>query len=191
MSSICRAVRGRIGRLSHAGGTSSIPRGDAARDVYVQRMMTRYLLALCLVTTAAVARAQGPRASDSDREAVRRASLDYIEGFYEGDTSKLVRALRADLSKFGFWRDSTQQYNKGERMTYAQAIAYAKRVKAGNRPVQSTWPKDVVIYEVQDRTAAAKVTAWWGTDYLLLGKYDGKWMISDVLWEGPLKAPAK
>jgi len=33
--------------------------------------------------------------------------------------------------------------------------------------------------------AAAKVTAWWGTDYLLLGKFDGRWMIRDVLWESP------
>ena len=32
---------------------------------------------------------------------------------------------------------------------------------------------------------AAKVTAWWGTDYLLLGKFDGRWMIRDVLWESP------
>ena len=33
---------------------------------------------------------------------------------------------------------------------------------------------------MQDQTASAKLTAWWGTDYLLLGKYDGRWMISSV-----------
>lgn len=120
-----------------------------------------------------------------EHDDVARAALDYIEGFYEGDTAKLVRALRPDLSKYGFWRDSTNKY-AGERMTFAQAIEYAKRVKARNRPVLATWPKDVVIFEVQDQTASAKVTAWWGTDYLLLGKYDGRWMISGVMWQGPL-----
>jgi hypothetical protein len=112
--------------------------------------------------------------------------LDYVEGFYDGDTVKLTRALRPDLSKYGFWRDSTGKYD-GERMTFAEAIAYGKKVKAQNKPVNPSWPKDVVIYEVQDQTAAAKVTAWWGTDYVLLGKFDGKWMITDVLWQGPLR----
>lgn len=121
-----------------------------------------------------------------ERDDVRRAVLDYVEGFYEGDTVKLGRALRPDLSKYGFWRDSTGKY-KGERMSFAQVIAYGNKVKSQNRPVNASWPKDVVIYEVQDQTATAKVTAWWGTDFLLLGKYGGKWMISDVLWQGPVR----
>jgi hypothetical protein len=112
--------------------------------------------------------------------------LDYVEGFYEGDTAKLTRALRPDLSKYGFWRDSTGKYD-GERMTFTEAIAYGKKVKAQNKPVNPSWPKDVVLYEVQDQTASAKVTAWWGTDYVLLGKFGGKWMITDVLWQGPLR----
>jgi len=114
--------------------------------------------------------------------------MDYLDGFYEGDTAKLIRSLRPELSKYGFWRDSTQRY-VGERMTYDEAIAYGRRVKARNRPVPTTWPKEVVLYEVLSHTAAAKVTAWWGTDYLLLGKYDGRWMISHVLWESPPPKP--
>ena len=114
--------------------------------------------------------------------------MDYLDGFYEGDTAKLIRSLRPELSKYGFWRDSTQRY-VGERMTYDEAIAYARSVKARNRPVPATWPKGVALYEVLSHTAAAKVTAWWGTDYLLLGKYDGRWMISHVLWESPPPKP--
>ena len=143
------------------------------------------LLAAVSIVSAA-AHAQAPAAVPSDREAVTRAAMDYIDGFYEGDTTKFVRSLRPDLSKYGFWRDSTGRY-AGERMTYAEAIAYAKRVKARNRPVPAQWPKEIVLLDVQDQTASAKVTAWWGTDYLLLGKYDGRWMISDILWQGPLK----
>ena len=45
----------------------------------------------------------------------------------------------------------------------------------------------VEIYDIQDQTASGKVTAWWGTDYILLEKVKGKWMIRIVLWQGPLK----
>jgi hypothetical protein len=141
---------------------------------------------------AAVLRSIGARppaqqdASTSDREAVRRAVLDYVEGFYEGDTAKLQRALRPELSKYGFWKAKGASSYAGERMTYAEAIAYAARVRAQNKPTPATAPKKVELFEVQDQTASAKVTAWWGTDYLLLGKYDGRWMIAHVMWQGPL-----
>lgn len=123
-------------------------------------------------------------AGELDREQVERAALDYIEGFYEGDSTKLQRSLRPDLWKYGFFRDSTGK-SPGERMTFDEALAYAGRVKARNRPVPAQWPKDVSIFEIQNLTASAKVTAWWGTDYLLLGNYEGRWMISSVLWQGP------
>jgi hypothetical protein len=146
------------------------------------------LVLLCVLLPGVSAAAQATKSSaiTADREAVIRAATDYLEGFYEGDTVKLARALRADMSKYGFWGDSTGKY-AGERMTFAEAIDYGKKVKARNRPVPVNWPKEVTVFEVQDQTASAKVTAWWGTDYLLLGKYDGKWMISDILWQGPLK----
>jgi hypothetical protein len=120
-----------------------------------------------------------------ERADVRRAAFDYLEGFYEGDTAKLVRAFRPDMYKYGFFKDSTGRYS-GSQMTFDAAIAYAKRVKASNRAPSPNWPKQVEVYEVLDQTASAKVTAWWGTDYLLLGKYDGRWQISHVLWQGPL-----
>ena len=34
-----------------------------------------------------------------------------------------------------------------------------RRVKARNRPVNASWPKEVAIFEVLGHTAAAKVTA--------------------------------
>jgi hypothetical protein len=147
-------------------------------------MTTRFFFSICLLAITSASRAQAPsRATAADRDSVRRAAMNYIEGFYEGDTAKLVSALRPELSKYGFSRDSMRY--TGSRMTYTEAIEYAKRVKARNRPVPASWPKEVAIFEVLPHTAAAKVTAWWGTDYLLLGKFDGRWMIRDVIWESP------
>lgn len=123
------------------------------------------------------------RAQTGDREAVRRAVLDYVEGFYEGDSAKLARSVRPEIFKYGFWkaRDSTRY--AGEQMKYPEFFDYARRVKQNNRPAPPTAPKTVEVYDVQNQTASAKLTAFWGTDYLLLGKYDGKWMISSVMWQ--------
>jgi hypothetical protein len=108
-----------------------------------------------------------------------------VEGFYEGDTVKLVRSVRPEVYKYGFWRAQDSTRYAGEQMPFAEFMAYAKRVKARGRPTPPTAPKAIVLYDVQDQTASAKLTAWWGTDYLLLGKYDGRWMISHVLWQSP------
>lgn len=150
----------------------------------------RLSIALCLLaSTVGFAQAPSPAnhaaASQAETAAVRRVALDYLEGFYEGDTAKLVRALRPEMFKYGFWKAKGASSYAGERMSYDEAIGYARRVKASNRPTPATAPKEVTIYEVQDQTASAKVRASWGTDYLLLGKYDGRWMISHILWQGP------
>ena len=50
------------------------------------------------------------------------------------------------------------------------------------------WIEDGLL-DVLDQTAAAKVTAWWGTDYVLLAKQNGKWMITHVLWQSYPKKP--
>lgn len=40
----------------------------------------------------------------AERDAVRRAALDYLEGFYEGDSTKLVRSVRRDVRKVGYYK---------------------------------------------------------------------------------------
>src|SRR5215207_1218775 len=138
-------------------------------------------LALMGLSLGSPSRARAQSAADS--AGVRRAVQDYLEGFYEGDSTKLVRSIRPEVYKYGFWRGRDSVAYHGEQMKWPEFHAYANRVKArGTRP-PATARRDVRLLDVQDATAAAKLTAWWGTDYLLLGKYDGRWMISHVLWQ--------
>jgi len=136
-----------------------------------------FLLLLTIAPQPAVAQV------GDDREAVRRAVLDYVEGFYEGDSTKHVRSVMPEVFKFGYWipRDSTRY--QGERMSWPEFHAYTNRVKANKRFAPASAPKEVVIFDVLDQTASAKLTASWGVDYLLLAKRDGRWMVSHVLWQ--------
>jgi hypothetical protein len=119
----------------------------------------------------------------ADSVGVRRAALDYLEGFYEGDSTKHVQSVRPEVYKYGFWlpRDSTRY--QGEQMPWPEFLAYTRRMKARGATTPASAPREVQLLDVLDQTAAVKVTAFWGTDYLLMGKYDGRWMVSSVLWQ--------
>ena len=153
-------------------------------------MHPRLATIAALIATASLSPLPATHAQDS--AAVRAAALDYIEGFYTGDSTRLVRSVRPEVYKYGFWRhrDSTN-YSAGTQMTWEGFHRYANGVKErGGRGAPANAPKEVRIFEVLDKTASAKVTAWWGIDYLLLGKFDGRWMITHVLWQSPPRPPA-
>ena len=118
-----------------------------------------------------------------DREAVKQAVLDYVEALYEADPARIERSIHRDLFKLGFERDKDGTY-KPYRMTYQELYDLAARWnKTGRIPKNSK--KEIVVYDVADQTASAKLTAMWGIDYLHLAKFDGKWMITDILWQTP------
>ena len=73
-------------------------------------------------------------------------------------------------------------------MTWRQAIDYAKRVFEKKNFAKAAAPKKVEVLDIMNSIAAVKVTAWWGIDYILLAKQDDKWMIDQVIWDGPLKS---
>lgn len=143
---------------------------------------SQILLSFFMITSFAFAQ------SNPEKTKVERACLDYIEGFYEGDTLKLIRSLKPSLYKFGYWRSNkTGMYEADGQMTFRQAIKYAENVKAKNNFAKADSPKRVEVLDVLDQIAAAKVTAWWGWDYVLLSKQTDRWIIEQVLWQGPLK----
>ena len=117
----------------------------------------------------------------AEREAVRRAVLDYVEGFYEGDTTKLARSVAPTVHKYGYSKRG-EEY-AGSQMPYENFMSFAKGVQAGRNLPPANAPKEITLYDVQDQTASAKLVAWWGQDYLLLAKQNGKWMITHVLWQ--------
>ena len=69
-------------------------------------------------------------------------------------------------------------------MTFERLVEVAKTYNKDGK-LRKDAPKEITIFEVQDQTATAKLVADWGTDYFHLGKFDGKWMIVNVLWQSP------
>jgi hypothetical protein len=128
-----------------------------------------------LVTAIAV------QAQTGDKEAVRQAALDYVEGIYNVQPERIERSVHPNVVKRGFYKKDAATPYAEMPMTYEQLVKLAASWnKDGKRDISI---KEVVVLDVLDQTAVAKVRASWGIDYMMLGKYDGKWKITQILWQ--------
>lgn len=137
---------------------------------------------LCLLLVICPFLSQAQTANDEVSNAVK----DYVDAFYYGDTSKIHRSISMTVVKYGYYIPKAKTIYEGEPMSFKEMIDYAAGVnKRGASPNVEKFPKKIEVFDVQDQTASAKLTAWWGTDYILLAKLDGRWMITHVLWQSP------
>ena len=141
-----------------------------------------------LIFVAAPSTAQQP--VDADREAVRLAVLDYVEGIYNVEPARIERSVHPNLAKLGFYRPPAEAaYRPGRPMAFQQLVEIARTYNKEGK-LRKDAPKEIEIYDVLDQTATVKLTAEWGIDYMHLAKFDGKWMIVNVLWQSHAKAKA-
>lgn len=136
------------------------------------------LLALGLLAGAVEMRAQ--EASPEDLEAIRRTALDYVEGWYEGDGEKMDRALHPDLAK----RMVSVQDNQSQlNVMGKEQLVQAARSGRGKSTPAAEQRKDVKILDVYGKTATVRLDARDWVDYLHIVKWNGRWVIINVLWE--------
>ena len=139
-------------------------------------------LAVCVLVILGMT-GVGPAATEADEKAVEAAVRDYVEGVYEADPDRIRRSVHPDLQKFGFARRSPDDEYRVIPMTFDQLVELAATYNADGSKVPSDAPKEIVVLDVLDQTASARLTAAWGVDYFHLAKYDGRWKIVHVLWQ--------
>lgn len=147
--------------------------------------MRRLLFPLAMLAlTAAPLTAQ----NQADHRGVREAVLDYVEALYDVQPERIARSVHPTLVKQGMAKGANASAYRGPiPMNYQQLYDLAATWNRDKREVDpATAPKVIEVYDVQDATAMAKLTASWGTDYFLLMKLEGKWMIMQVVWQTPM-----
>ncbi len=137
---------------------------------------------LILATVGLVCASLATAATMAENEAgVRAAVLDYVEGVYEVDPERIERSVHPSLRKHGFYKRDGEYHEVP--MTFDQLRELASSWnKDGDRAGEDA-PKEITIFEVRDQTASAKLVAAWGQDYFHLAKYNGRWMITNVVWQ--------
>jgi hypothetical protein len=141
-------------------------------------------LALMLSTVVAInatAQTSSKTPDRTDTLGVRQAVLDYLEGVYNADTSRIVHSVSPLLAKRGYYKRRNGTIVEAP-MTFEglikTALTWSKEEK-----IPADAPKEVIIFDISDKTASAKCRALWGIDYLQLAKIDGRWKIFHVMWQ--------
>ncbi|CAN5729099.1 hypothetical protein BH18ACI5_BH18ACI5_30120 [soil metagenome] len=149
----------------------------------MRRMMMLALVAGLAGVGSMAGHAQS--AATAEKEAVRAAAMDYLDALYQAKPELIARSVHTDLSKRGYYRKEGETQFTNTPMSYQRLFDLAGTWnKDGKRAIDKA-PKEVVVFEVLNQTASAKVTALWGIDYMHLAKYDGKWKIVNILWQEP------
>ena len=90
-------------------------------------MKRSFFLALVMLSLAPFCSAQAQTRNNADREAVRQAALDYVEGIYNVEPSRIERSVHPKLAKLGFYRPPADDaYRPGATMTFERLVEVAK-----------------------------------------------------------------
>ncbi len=117
----------------------------------------------------------------ADSAAIKKAALDYVEGWYEGNTERMERAVHPELAK-RIVRTDQNGRSRLEQMSAMTLVLGVKRGGGKDTPVEQQ-QKDVFILDIFQNTASAKAIMSGWIDYMHLAKWNGEWRIVNVLWE--------
>jgi Putative lumazine-binding len=149
--------------------------------------MRKLALVFAIILLACFSEARAQTAA-ADTAAIKQTALDYIEGWYEGNAERMEKALHPELAKRMV---ETNPANGKSRLNQMSAMSLVQGTRGGfgkNTP-KDKQQKDVTILDVYENAASVKVVATDWIDYLHVVKFNGKWVIINVLWE--LKPRAK
>lgn len=137
--------------------------------------------ALLFVTILFLSVGQVNAQSTPDTELIKQAALDYIEGWYEGNAERMERALHPELAKRIVRTDPKGRSGLGQMG--AMTLVQSTRAGGGKTTPKEKQQKDVTVLDIFGNTASAKVVASEWIDYMHLAKWNGRWVIVNVLWE--------
>ena len=119
--------------------------------------------------------------SEPERDAIKRTALNYAEGWYEGNADKMESALHPDLAKRIVRTNDKGQSGLGQMS--AMSLVQGTRGGSGKQTPAAEQQKDVTILDITGGAATVKLEMRDWVDYMHIGKFNGKWVVINVLWE--------
>ena len=135
---------------------------------------------ICIMFLAIVSNANAQ--STSEAPAIKQTALDYIEGWYEGNAERMERALHPELAKRIVQTNPQNNRSRLDQMS-AMSLVLGTRRGGGKETPKERQQKDVTVLDVYENAASVKIVASDWIDYLHMAKFNGRWVIVNVLWE--------
>jgi hypothetical protein len=142
--------------------------------------MPRPIIFVLLAMTLTVG-ARHRQATD-ESAAIRATALDYVEGWYTGDAARMERALHPELAK-RIVNTNPQNARSSLNQQSAMTLVQSTRNGGGKDTPPEQMQKDVVILDVYQNAASVRATMSGWIDYMHMAKWNGRWVIVNVLWE--------
>lgn len=139
-------------------------------------MKTTLLLSLACACVLNPARAQ----SAADSAAIRATALDYIDGWYTNDGPRMERALHPHLAKRLVYTDSASRRSRLVDMT---ALELVQGTIAHQPTPAALRREDIRILDIFGNAAVVRIDAGTWVDFLEEVKWNGRWVILNVVWE--------
>jgi hypothetical protein len=122
------------------------------------------------------------RQATDESAAIRATALDYVEGWYTGDAARMERALHPELAK-RIVNTNPQNGRSSLGQQSAMTLVQNTRNGGGKDTPPEQMQKDVVILDVFQNAASVRATMSGWIDYMHMAKWNGRWVIVNVLWE--------
>jgi hypothetical protein len=142
-------------------------------------MRNRTLFCAAFLLAAVLPPSRLAAQSAADSAAIRATALDYIDGYYTGDAVRMERALHPDLAKRIVMTDAQGRSRLGQM----GAMTLVQGTRAGGGKDETVKREDVRILDIFQNAASVRIDAGTWVDYLQLAKWNGRWVIVNVLWE--------
>lgn len=123
-----------------------------------------------------------PRNSSEDMETIRQKVLSYIDAWYLGEPERGEKSLHPELVK-RIVRSNPETGQDNLEMMSASFLAERWRSGDGKNTPGDRRLKDITVLDIQNNIASVKLeTATW-VDYMHLARFNGEWVIVNILWE--------
>ena len=133
----------------------------------------------CLLITGA-ASSQEANDIEIEKKAIKVATMNYLEGWYEANPERMEKALHPDLVKRFVVNLPT---GKSILNTVsAKTMVEYTRAGGGTKTPKEKQKNEVFILDISENIATVKAVSYDYIDYIHLAKSDDTWKIINVLW---------
>ena len=123
-----------------------------------------------------------------DKAAIKQTALDYLEGWYECNPEQMERAVHPDLAKRIVSSNPTTGKDRLDEMSALKLVQVTRGECGGKKTPKESQQKDITILDFCEDMASVKVVFTGWVDYVHMARFNGRWVIVNVLWHLKPKA---